>query len=118
MNPQNPEFIDRTWFEAGYRARPLGKKVFFRTDLRPEYECGIYIPPAYRTNYADLPHRVVMTGTVLSVGPQCVSVKPGDRIGFSRLYMGWLQRFDDGTLLAFIEEENLFGFVEEKAESP
>lgn len=108
---KSPVDVDATWNECEFKAHPLRNLVFLRTDLRPEKIGSIYIPPAQRANYAGLAHTVLMTGTVLSVGPKVRDLKRGDRIAFPRLHLGWWKRMEDGTLVGWVDADTVCGYV-------
>lgn len=105
--------IEDTWREVGQRARPLRDMVFVRTELLPEYVGAIYVPPAYRGNYSGLAHTVFMRAIVLATGPSCKVLSPGQRVGFSRLFFARWQECEDGTLVGWVPEENVWVREEE-----
>lgn len=109
-NVNDFERIAATWKEIGQSARPLRKMVFVRTELLPERVGLIYIPPDQRGNYSQLPHKVLMRALVLSTGPGCKVLKPGDRIAFPRLFFARWHHMEDRTLVGWVDEENVHGF--------
>lgn len=107
MDNTTAELIERTWQEVGQRARPLRRLVFVRTELLPEKVGSLWLPPDQRSNYAQLGHQVFMRALVLATGPQCRVLRPGDRVAFTRLFFAWSWKCSDGTLVGWIEEENI-----------
>jgi hypothetical protein len=59
-----------------------------------------------------MPHKTLATALVCSCGPDTRYVKEGDRVAFHRLFFAWWKRFPDDTLLGWVDEDNLFGFME------
>lgn len=110
---QNEEIVTGTWREVGYRARPLRDTVFVRTELRPEKDGSIYIPPAYRGSYSGFANTVLLRAFVVAVGPQCKVVKVGDHVCFTRLFFARYCEMQDGTLLGYLREDQLSGFIED-----
>lgn len=107
-----PNIVKETWRAYGREIRPLRGMVYLRTELRDAYTAGgIYIPPEHRGNFKGLANRVYLTGIVLAAGPECRSVVPGDRVAINRLHFGWLEKFEDGTLLGYLlDEQFVFGY--------
>lgn len=109
----NLELVEKTWAEVGHFIRPLRRMVFVKTELRPQKSGQVWLPPSTATNYAGIAaHQVLMEATVLSVGPKC-RLQPGEKICFARLFFAWLYKLEDGTLVGWIDEENVSGYVEE-----
>lgn len=109
---KNLERVNATWAEMGRSIRPLRDTVFVRTELRPEKDGMIYLPPSVRGNHSGLGHQVLMQAVVISVGPKC-RLKVGQRIAFARLFFAWLEKMDDGTLVGWLREENIHAEVVE-----
>jgi hypothetical protein len=103
---QNAELIEKTWAEIGRKIRPLRNIVFMRTELLPEMDGHIYLPPSVRGNYSGLPHKVFMRAVVIAVGPKC-KLKVGQRIAFSRLFFARWEHMEDKTLVGYVQEENI-----------
>lgn len=114
---ENLQKVEATWAEVGRKARPLRKMVFVRTELRPEKDGLIYLPPSQRTNYAGLGHKVFMYGLVLSVGPDCKYLKPGDRVAFTRLFFAHWEKLEDGTLVGWLDETNVSALAKGPSEN-
>lgn len=108
---ENKNLVDATWEEIGKKAHPMRDLVFLRTDLRPEKDGMIWLPPSERGNYSGLGHAVLMTGTVMAVGPKCKILKRDDKIAFPRLHFGWLWKCKDLSLVGYIIEEMILGYV-------
>lgn len=104
---QNQKRVADTWAELGFKLRPLRKLVFVRTELRPEREGLIWLLPSERTNYAGLGHTVFMRAVVVGTGPDCKILKVGDRVAFTRLFFAWLFKLQDGTLVGYIDADNI-----------
>lgn len=115
------DLVDATWTELGHRIAAIGHKVFLRTDLpRKQTAGGIYIPPMLATQYGQrLGSQVLVTGTVLSVGPLVKGdIKVGDRIAFLRLTFGWTNKLGDDTLVGWIPESDVLGLADADTVSP
>jgi co-chaperonin GroES (HSP10) len=113
--------VDATWAELGHRIAAVGHKVFLRTDLpRKQTAGGIYIPPMLATQYGQrLGSQVLVTGTVLSVGPLVKgAIKVGDRIAFFRLTFGWTNKLNDDTLVGWIPESDVLGLADSDTVAP
>lgn len=111
MDEKAAEQIERTWQEVGQRARPLRRMVFVRTELLPEKVGSLWLPPDQRSNYAKLGHQVLMRALVLSTGPQCRVLRAGDRVAFMRLFFAWWHKLSDGSLVGWIDEENIAAYA-------
>jgi co-chaperonin GroES (HSP10) len=112
--------VDATWEELGFKVRPLGDRVFVRTDPLPEKtRSGLYAPPIMASPYGQrIGRAVVMTATVLSVGRGMydkkgrlypTEVKPGEKVMFTRFEFAWMWKLSDGTLVGWIREPHLIG---------
>jgi chaperonin GroES len=77
---------------------PLFDKVMIRKDESPEKMGVIWIPPTIR---ADQP---VLSGTVISVGPDARFVSPGDYVVFSQ-YAGSNVRVDGNVYVVMAEKD-------------
>lgn len=116
----NNDVIAGTWGELGFKIAAVGSKIFLRTDAPPKQTTGgIYIPPMLATQYGQrLGSQVLVTGTVLSVGPHAkTAVRPGDRIAFFRLTFGWTHKLNDDTLVGWIPGDEILGVCEPDAVS-
>lgn len=112
VNTDAQEVVNRTWSEVGYKITPLRKMVFVKTDPVPQKVGSLYLPPKLATFYGELPNLVLVNATVLAAGPKA-SVRPGDRVCFTRLFFARYCDLQDGTYIGWIEEENLTGRLEE-----
>lgn len=110
MDNKRLEIIEQTWGEIGWRAKPLKRWVFVRTELLPDKIGSLYLPPTLRGNYAQLGHKVLMRALVLSTGPQCRILKPGDRIAFPRLFFARWHYLEDKSLAGWVDEDNISGY--------
>lgn len=103
------ELIEQTWKELGQRLSPVRDLVMVRTEPHEKKIGSLYLPPKLQHFYGELPHLQMVTATALSVGPQCRSIKVGDRIVFSRLFFGRLFTMKDGTLVGYLREDQVSG---------
>lgn len=97
--PPNPrlKIIKKTWKQLGFSIRPTKYRIIVRTEpvaKKIGKEQIIWLPEKLQTHSGALPHLQLITGTVLSVGPDVPYLKPGDHIGFSRLFFGWFYKVD------------------------
>jgi len=114
MEDKYLERVRETWEELGHKIRPLRRIVLVRTDPLPDKtEGGIFVDPKLSENfYADLPHVSFHCATVLSAGRDSV-LKPGDRIGFQRLFFARYAILKDRTLVGWIQDDrNILGKIE------
>jgi co-chaperonin GroES (HSP10) len=115
------EFIKSTWDEVGHKVAAVGTRVFLRTDFfRKKTSGGIYLPPELDSQFGSrLGGKVVVTGTVLSIGPHVKApLKEGDRIMFLRLPFGWTYKLKDDTLVGWIPVDEILGIVDDETFSP
>lgn len=113
--------VDATWAELGFRIAAVGTRVFLRTESPPKQTAGgIYLPPMLATQYGQrLGSQVLVTGTVLSVGPLAkTELKTGDRIAFFRLPFGWTHKLNDDTLVGWIPVEEILGIADPEMVAP
>ena len=86
------DIVDKTWDELGYKIKASGYRVWVRCDQHMrKTEGGIWLSPKAQGFHGTMPHMVTMHATVLSAGDIGVAkqFKPGDRIMFKRLHLGW-----------------------------
>lgn len=115
------DLIKATWDEVGHRVVAIGTRVFLRTDALPKKTAGgIYLPPDHAAAYGQrLGSSVMVTGTVLSVGPLAkTTVKEGDRIMFFRLPFGWTYKMKDETLVGWIPVDEILGIADDEQVIP
>jgi co-chaperonin GroES (HSP10) len=115
------EFIKATWDEVGHRVVAIGTRVFLRTDVLPDRTAsGIYLPPDHAFAYGQrLGSQVLVTGTVLSVGPLAKTpLKEGDRILFFRLPFGWTYKLKDKSLVGWIAADEIIGIADAETIAP
>ena len=115
------DLIKATWDEVGHRVVAVGTRVFLRTDVLPARTSGgIYLPPDHAAAYGQrLGSQVLVTGTVLSVGPLAKTpLKEGDRIMFFRLPFGWTYRMKDKTLVGWIPLDEILGIADTETVAP
>lgn len=120
-SPTPAEFIKATWDEVGHRVLAIGSRVFLRTDALPDRTTsGIYLPPDHAAAYGQrLGSGVLVTGTVLSIGPLVKSpIKEGDRIMFFRLPFGWTYKMQDKTLVGWIAADEILGIADAETVAP
>lgn len=121
--------VQETWDELGFKIRAVGTAVFVRTDPLPEKtKAGIYLPPSHSDFFGQrLGSKVHMTGTVLSAcrtkgygskSDRTVpsTLKPGDKVFFTRFEFAWLWRMKDGTRVGHIKEPLIHGVLSESEE--
>jgi co-chaperonin GroES (HSP10) len=116
--PEGTELVAATWAELGHSVEAVGSRVFLRTDSpRTQTDGGIYLPPELATQYGQrLGSKALVTGTVLSIGPECrLPIKIGDRIMFFRLPFGWTYKLNDDTLVGWIPGDEILGVCEPDA---
>lgn len=115
------EFIKATWDEVGHRVVAIGSRVFLRTDVLPDRTAsGIYLPPDHAAAYGQrLGSQVLVTGTVLSIGPLAkTALKEGDRIMFFRLPFGWTYKLKDKSLVGWIAADEIIGIAGDETVAP
>lgn len=110
------ELVEKTWEELGYKIRPLGWKVFVRTDPPPQKVGSLFLPPKQASFYGGMGHQRVVTATVLAVGPKVVGITVGERVVFRRLEFGHIARFDGDVYVGWIEMAQLAGFPEQQTD--
>ena len=107
-----PERVEETWKELGQEIRPLGSKVFVRTEKPPEKKGAIWLPPEWATQYGRrLGGQVPVTATVLSIGSRVPvnHLEVGERVFFFRLPFGWTHKMEDGTFTGWIDFSEIIG---------
>lgn len=113
--------VAATWAELGFRIAAVGTRVFLRTESPPKQTAGgIYLPPMLATAYGQrLGSQVLVTGTVLSVGPLAkTDLKVGERIAFFRLPFGWTYKMNDDTLVGWIPVDEILGVADPEMVAP
>lgn len=105
------ELVEKTWGELGFKIRPLGHWVFIRTELiAKETPGGILLTDKSADFYEGMPHQKLYVGTVCSVGSKAqATVSEGDRICYQRLFFARYCYLQDGTMLGWINSENIPG---------
>lgn len=105
------ERVEETWEELGFRLRMLRKAILIRTEPLPTESNGIILPDRATSFYGELPHVQFITAVVLSSGRDA-TLKPGDRIAFTRLFFARFLEMKDRTMVGWIaNEENVLGYV-------
>jgi hypothetical protein len=90
----------------------LRNTVLVRTEPLPTESNGVILPDRATSFYGELPHVQFVTAIVLSAGPKA-TLKPGDRIAFTRLFFARYVEMKDKTMVGWIaNEENVLGYAE------
>jgi co-chaperonin GroES (HSP10) len=113
--------VAATWAELGFSIAAVGTRVFLRTENPPKQTAGgIYLPPMLASAYGQrLGSQVLVTGTVLSIGPLAkTELKVGERIAFFRLPFGWTHKLKDDTLVGWIPVEEILGVADPEMVAP
>lgn len=108
------EVVAETWKELGFSIAAVSNRIFVRTDPPIEKTGGgLWLPPELTGNYGRrVGSEVLVTATVLSVGPLAKSaVEKGDTVVFPRLNFGWTHKLEDGTLVGWIPDREVFGKI-------
>lgn len=101
--------LRRTFDELGIKGfRAMRKMLLVRTEALPQKIGLIYVPPKLATFYGELPHLQNIYAMVLAAGPKA-DCKPLDRVVFQRLYFARWQHMEDGTVVGWIDEANVYG---------
>lgn len=111
MSPEGAKILDieATFEELGIKNfRALKKMLLVRTEPLPKKIGLIYVPPKLASFYGELPHLQNIYAMVLSAGPKA-DCRPTDRVVFSRLYFARWQTMEDGTVVGWIDEANVYG---------
>lgn len=104
--------ISATFAELGINSfRPMRDLVLVRSNPMPQKTGSIYLPNKLATFFGLLPNLQLITATVLSAGPKA-TVLPGEDIVFMRLNFAWWKIMEDGTVVGWIQEANVFGWSE------
>lgn len=114
------DIVDKTWDELGYKIKAAGYKVWVRCDEHArQSKGGIWLSPKAQGFHGVLPHMQTIYGTVLSAGELGVAkqFKPGDRVMFKRLHLGWWSKLgkprnDDPfgeAVVGFIDANEILG---------
>ena len=110
MDPVIQTLIDDTWKELGYKIRPLKRKIVVRTLPQDFQRIGsLWKPAKYASFHGELPHQVTTEAYVLYCGPS-TTVKPGEKVCFTRLYFAWHKKMADGTYVGWVDESQLSGY--------
>lgn len=100
-----PAIVRETFEQLGMlNFIPMRRDVLVRTDKVPSIsEGGIVFPPGSASFYSSLPSEKTVRATVLSTYEGCTSLKPGDRVMFSRGFFARLTQLG--------KEEEYVGWV-------
>lgn len=104
--------VAATWEELQETIRPVGTRVFIRTEKPPEKKGAIWLPPEYWSTFGrKLGGQVPVTGTVLSIGRRVPVdlLSEGERVFFFRLPFGWTHKMTDGTFVGWIDYKEIIG---------
>lgn len=106
--------VDATWQELGFKLKPVGNRIFVRTDMAPKKIGAIYMPPEMWGMYGRrLGSQVFVTATVLSNGSRVKQpLEAGTRVVFSRLPFGWTYKLDDGTFVGWVDADEVVAVTE------
>lgn len=100
-----------TWEELGFKIKPVGSRLFVRTETPPQKQGMIWLPPELWAMYGQrLGSKALVTGTVLSCGPRVKDAPAiGTRVVFFRLPFGWTHKMTDGTFVGWVEAAEIVG---------
>jgi hypothetical protein len=106
---QGAALVEATWEELGFKIRPMGSRIYVRTDTPPRKIGSLYIPPEQWGMYGKrLGSKVFVTATVLARGSRAsFSPDVGERVVFSRLQFGWTHKMNDGTFVGWVDAGEL-----------
>jgi hypothetical protein len=110
LDSKTKKLIADAWQHLGFKVRPVGRKVWVRTDPHEQKVGLIWKPPKLASFYGELPHQVTVAATVLAAGPQA-TVKPGERVCFTRLYFAHWCQMDDSTYIGYVDSAQLSGYA-------
>jgi hypothetical protein len=106
------ELVAETFAEMGIVGfKPWRDLVFVRTKPMPQKTGSIYLPNKLASFYGELPNMQLVTAIVVAVGPK-TTLLVGDHIVFLRLNFAYWRRMEDGTYFGWIQEPNVYGWVE------
>lgn len=106
--------VEATWAELGFKVKPIGKRIFVRTDTAPKKIGSIYMPPEAWGMYGRrLGSQVFITATILSIGPRVqTDIAVGQKLIFNRLPFGWTFKMADGTFVGWVDVDEVFAVTE------
>jgi hypothetical protein len=106
--------VEETWTELGYKIRPLRWMVFVRTDPFVGKIGSIHVQGKDNYFYGALANSRLVTAVVLAAGKAGLAqyLNSGDRICFQRLYFTWYKKMEDGTLIGWVDANQVTGFVD------
>jgi hypothetical protein len=107
------DVVEQTWAELGQEIRPIGTRIFVRTEKPPEKIGAIWLPPEYSNTFGrKLGGQVPVTGVVLSISNRVqplTDLQIGERVFFFRLPFGWTHKMEDGTFTGWIDISEILG---------
>ena len=109
MDSETKKLIADSWNELGYKIRPLRRVVWVRTQPHEQKIGLIWKPPKFASFHGELPHQVTTKAIVLSTGPRA-TVKPGEKVCFTRLFFAYWKKMEDGTYVGWVDETQLSGY--------
>lgn len=107
------DVVEETWAELGQRIRPVGTRLFVRTEKPLERIGSIYLPPDYWNTFGHrLGGQIPVTAVVLDIGNRAkplTDLQVGERVFFFRLPFGWTHKMKDGTFTGWIDIGEILG---------
>lgn len=119
---QGKPLVDATWEELGFTLRPVGERVFVRTDLPRRKIGSLWLPPEMWGMYGKrLGSKETVTATILACGPlvkDAETLQPGEKVCFFRLPFGWTYKLKDGSFVGWIDADEIVGLTTEEDVQP
>lgn len=111
--------VKEAWRKLGFKMKPLRNVVVVRTEpinKKVGKDQILWAPPKLQRFYGELANLQLVTATVLAVGSKCKELKPGDHIGFARLFFArlWDINANEQDLVGYVLEENVMGWIDLK----